>query len=307
MNPAVRVALLGFTQFECNHIEAGLQPGDESGRHYCVAKTLAASNLAVVNADDDIAVAQVLDQGRLASSVMLGTTQRAGAAAQLSRPISLVHLLRTLDQLVNSAPPMSAAVRRVQEEWSRMLAVRAAPAPSTATTSATAAMPLIQGRALGSETAPARPVTATKEKAQVLVVDSSDEVCRLLSNPSLQFGYQAHQLRDCAQALERLNRQPFDLIFLATGLDGMDCFHACKTIKRTLFPANRLPPKVIMLLTHESAVDAVRAEMAQADGCLSKPILDHQLLQLLTRLLPPANGLWQRTYAGGHQLLNPTA
>ena len=307
MNPAVRVALLGFTDFERKHIEAGLQPGDESGRRYCVAMTLAASNLAVVNADDDIAVAQVLDQGRLASSVMLGTTQRSGAAAQLPRPISLVHLLRTLDRLVNSAPPMSAAVRRVQEDWSRMLAVGAPPAPPKAATSATAAMPMIQGRAPSNQAVPARAMAASQDWAQALVVDSSDEAWRLLSSQLPRFGYQAHQLRDCAQALERLSRQPFDLIILATGLDGMDCFHACKTIKRTPYPANRLPPKVIMLLTRDSAVDAVRAEMAQADGCLVKPVHEQPLSQLLSRLRPPAKDTWQRTHAGSHELLNPRA
>lgn len=314
MNPTVRVALLGFTHLEHSHIEAGLQPGDEPGRHYCVAETLAACNLAVVNADDDIAVAQVLEQGRLASTVMLGNTQRAGAAAQLPRPISLVHLLRTLDQLVDCAPPMSAAVQRVQEEWSRLLAAgdppalakSALPPAPKAAGSATAAMPLIQGRAPRSEAVSARPATAATEWAQALVVDTSDEVWRFLSSQLPRFGYQAHQLRDCAQALERLNHHPYALVILATGLDGMDCFHACRTIKRTPYPANRLPPQVIMLLGRDSAVDEVRAEMAQADGCLSKPVLEQQLARLFSRPQPPASADWQRTRADAHSLLGST-
>lgn len=314
MNPAVRVALLGFTPFERNHIEAALQPSDEPGRHYCVAQTLAACNVAVVNADDDSAVAQVLEQGRLASTMMLGTTPRAGAAAQLPRPISLVHLLRALDQLVNSAPPMSAAVQRVHAEWGRMLAVAgppmqaasALPTTTTAVISATAAMPLIQGRAPRSDAAPVRSMTSATGLAQVLVVDSSDEVWRYLSSRLPQSGYQVHQLRDCAQALERLNRQPHALVLLATGLDGVDCFHACKTIKRMPYPANRPPPRVIMLLSRDSAVDEVRAEMAQADGCLHKPIREPQWAQLFNRLQPPADDTWQQTHAGTHRLLSST-
>ncbi len=156
------------------------------------------------------------------------------------------------------------------------------------------------------KTTPARHLAAATEWAQALVVDSSDEVWRFLSSQLLRFGYHTHQLRDCAQALERLNRQPYALVILATGLDGMDCFHACRTIKRTLYPANRLPPKVIMLLGRDSAVDKVRAEMAQADGCLSKPVLEQQLAQLFNRLQPPASGDWQHTRAEAHSLLGST-
>jgi two-component system, cell cycle response regulator len=306
MNPAVRVALLGFTDFERNHIEAALQPADGPGRHFCVAGTLAACNVAVANADDDSAVAQVMAQGRLASTVMLGNTPRAGAAAQLPRPISLVHLLRALDQLVDSAPPMSAAVQRVHEVWGRMLAaasppVRAAsarPAPVAAALSATAAMPLIQGRTSARTTASAPAL------APAWVVDNSDEVWRFLSSQLPHFGYQAHLLSDCGQALDRLNREPCGLVFLATGLDGVDCFHACRTIKRSSYPANRQPPRVVMLLSRDSAVDEVRAEMAQADGWLLKPLREPQLAPLFNRLQPTADNAWQLTHAGTHHRLS---
>lgn len=314
MNPTVRVALLGFTNFERSHIEAGLQPGDEPGRHYRVAETLAACNLAVANADDELAVAQVVEQGRLASTVMLGATPRAGAAAQLPRPTSLVHLLRALDQLVNSAPPMSAAVQRVQAQWGRLLAagateaIGAAPAAATAAlpagpqaaVSATAAMPLIQARPPQREAAPAHPLAAAANGAQALVVVGNEEDGQQLASQLTRHGYQVHQLRDHAQALEHLTRQRHDLVILATNLDGLDGFHACRTIKGRPYPANRPAPPVIMLLERDSAVDEVRAEMAQADGCLSKPLLEQQLAQLLNRLQPPADDGWQRTRAGGH-------
>lgn len=307
MNPAVRVALLGFTDFERKHIEAALQPADEPGRHYRVAGTLAACNVAVANADDDIAVTQVMAQGRLASTVMLGSTPRAGAAAQLPRPISLVHLLRALDQLVDHAPPMSAAVQRVHEVWGRILAAAsppvrvsaARPAPPAAALSATAAMPLIQGRTS------ARTTTSAPALAPAWVVDNSDEVWRFLSSQLPHFGYQAHLLSDCGQALDRLNREPCGLVLLATGLHGVDCFHACKTIKRWPYPAQRAPPLVVMLLSRDSAVDEVRAEMAQADGWLLKPLREPQLAPLFNRLQPTADNTWQRTHAGTHHLLSP--
>ena len=296
MNPVVRVALVGFTAFERSHIEAGLQPTEEPGHRYGVTESLGACSLAVVNADDDAAVAQVVDQGRLMCSVMLGTTPRPGAAAQLPRPISLVQLLRLLNELVGRAPPMSAAVQRVHDDWARLLG-RSTPVPKPAVRapqSATAAIPLIQGRPpqgdqlLGPPAAPAH---------KALVVDTDDETWRLLSAQLAHFGCEAHRLRDCAQALDRLSKHPHALVFLATGLDGMDSFHTCKTIKRSTTTGSQQRTHVLMLLQNPSAVDRVRADMAGADACLDKPLKPQHIEQTLTQVLAAARSQWPGTQA----------
>ena len=279
MNPAVRVALLGFTPFERSHIEAGLLPGDEPGHRYCVTQSLHACSLVVVNADDESAVQLVVDQGRLRSAVMLGTTEQPGAAAQLRRPISLVHLLRELDRLVDRAPAMSAAVQRVQDDWARMLGQTTPQTSAQPTGSATAAIPLIQGR---SPSPVHQPVPARQAQAQqALIVDNNEEVWRFMSAHLLRLGFSVHQARDCHQALARLNRDPFALVLLAAGLEGVDSFHTCRTIKRATLPAHGCRPRVVMLLGPSAAVDAVRAQTAGADACLHRPLN----AALLTRVL----------------------
>lgn len=312
MQPVVRVALVGFTPFERNHIEAGLLPGDGPGHRYGVTESLGACSLAVVNADDDAAVAQVVDQGRLLCCVMLGTTQRPGAAAQLPRPISLVPLLRVMDQLVDRAPPMSAAVQRVHDDWARLLG-RSASAPKPkpepepevkAPQSATAAIPLIQGRAPQTDQALGRPVASA---LKALVVDTDDETWQLLSTQLARWGCEAHRLRDCAQALGRLSKHPHALVFLATGLDGMDSFHTCKTIKRSTAVGSRQQTSVWMLLQNPSAVDRVRADMAGADGCLDKPLNLRHLEQTLTHALASAHCKWPSTHAPAAHTLNTSS
>lgn len=307
MNPAVRVALLGFTVFERNHIEAALQPSDEAGHRYLVADSLAACSLAVVNADNEAAVAQLTAQGRLNSAVLLGTTPCPGAAAQLSRPISLVQLLRTLDQLVERAPPMSAAVKRVQDEWARMLgrttqtAAAALPEPSSAT------LPLIQGRAASADdSSPSIVITSGNPQAlsQALVVDNNEAVWRFMSRQLPPLGYQVQQARDCAQALERLNKEPFALVLLATGLDGLDSFHTCRTIKQRSSPAQRSTPRVVMLLGRNTAVDTVRAEMAGADACLTLPLRPDQLRLVAEQDPAPPETEWPSTSANSTRALS---
>ncbi len=268
MNPAIRVALLGFTPFERSHIEAALLPGDEPGHRYCVAESLAACSLVVVNADDELAVHQVVEHGRLRSAVMLGTTEQPGAAAHLRRPISLVQLLRVLDQLADRAPAMSAAVQRVQDEWARMLGQTTPQSDVGPAASATAAIPLIQGPRPIHQPTPVRKLQAQ----QALIVDSNEEVWRFMSTHLPRLGFSVHQARDCSQALERMNRDPFVLVLLATGLDGLDSFHTCRTIKRSALPTHGCRPRVVMLLAPGAAVDAVRAETAGADACLHRPL-----------------------------------
>jgi len=282
MSPAVRVALIGFTSFERAHIEAALQPADDHGPRYRVSSDLAACNVAVVNADDEAAVAAVVRQDRLGSTVMLGTTPRPGAAAQLPRPIKLVLLLRTLQGLVRTAPPMSAAVQRVQEDLAQMCQhMGANPAHAAPTRpSSTLTMPVIQGRP--GSAAPAAPAAPPRKPLDhVLVVDDKDHVLRFLATHLEGMGFEVHLVRSGALALERLTRRHYHYVFLATGLDGLDSFHTCKTIKRHQRADGRPAPAVVMLLGEDAAVDRVRAEMAGADVCLSHPLSAEQLQQVV--------------------------
>jgi two-component system cell cycle response regulator len=281
MSPAIRVALIGFTPFEREHIEAALQPTEDRRPVYVRARDLAACSLAVVNADDEMAVNEVTSKGRLASVVMLGTTPRPGAAAQLPRPISLAALLRTMDGLAQSPPPMSAAVERVQEDLARLLAhaheAEAPPAPA-APSARSAAMPLIQGRHV--DTAAVAPAPAA-QLDHILVVDDDDLALRFMAAELERFGFELHRVRSGAQAIDLAARRRFEFVFLATDLDGLDGFHTCKTLKHRLNPHDLRPPSVVLLLGQDAAVDRLRAEMAGADACLVKPLNVQALMRVI--------------------------
>lgn len=256
MNTVITLALLGFDDADRSRIEAALQPSEEPGPRFRIVGEAAGCRVVVANGDDAATVELLERQGRLPGTVLVGGAPRPGVAAQLPRPVSLVWLLRALHDLVRHAQPAGAHV--------------SAPA--------SAALPLIQGRP------PAQPRAASpvqQRQEQALLVEDNDVALRQWAPQLQSLGLAVQAVRTGAQALERVARQPFDWVFLATGLEGMDSFHTCKTIKRNLYPPGRSAPAVVLLLEHDSAVGKLRADMAGADACLIRPLSAAALQQVV--------------------------
>lgn len=247
MHPVINLALLGFDAAERCRIEAALQPSEDPGPRFCIVSGLTGCQVVVANGEDAASVELLARHGQRANTVLVGGATCPGVAAQLPRPLSLVWLLRALQDLVRPAPPAAP----------RMAA------------SSSAALPLIQGRpAARHSAAPAE----TQRQPRALLVEDNDVALRQWA-PQLQgLGLAVQTVRNGAQALEHVARQPFDWVFLSTGLEGMDSFHTCKTIKRNLYPSGQSAPAVVLLLEHDSAVGKLRADMAGADACLIRPL-----------------------------------
>jgi CheY-like chemotaxis protein len=256
MSPPVRIALLGFTPFERDQLRASLAPRQGDAVVYASADDLASCNLALANADDEAAMDELQRARRLAGTVVLGTAPRPGAAAQLGRPINAAALRRELDALALVSPPMSDAIRRVQEELARMGRSRFAP-PRAPRERATAAMPLIEG-------------PAATARLQALVVDETDVTLRALSAAlePLDLGWQL--ARSAPDALERVARDRPRWVFVATGRDSIDGFHTCRMLRHSGHAEHRRP-LVMLLLQQDNAVDRLRAQLAGADAVLAAP------------------------------------
>ena len=248
MHPVITLALLGFDAPQRTRIEAALQPTDEPGPRFCVASELAGSRVVVANGEHAATVELLVRQGRLGGTVLVGGAPRAGVAAQLPQPLSLVWLLQALNDLVRHVQPPRSAT--------------AAPA--------IAAPPLAPARA-----------PAQQRQEQALLVEDNAAALQLLQGQLQSMGLAVHTARNGAQALERVARQPFEWVFLATGLEGMDSFHTCKTLKRNLYPSGRSAPAVVLMLEHDSAVGKLRADMAGADACLIRPLSSAALQQVV--------------------------
>lgn len=251
MNPAVRLALLGFTPFEREMLEAALATERPGRPRYRLDAELAACTLALVDADHENAVATVEAAQRLGSAVMIGGTLHPGAAVQLPRAFQLPQLMRALDDLVPAAPPMSGDVQRVLDELAQMLSPRR------------------------------RPRAQRPRLDHLLVVDGSDAVLRFMADHLARFGFEVRLARDAEEARQHVQRRHFEFVFVAAGLEGLDGFHLCRQLSRQPYPHAQPRPTLVLLLDDDSPVQRLRAEQCGADTWLAKPLAAAPLLRVI--------------------------
>jgi CheY-like chemotaxis protein len=285
MSPPVRVALLGFTPFEREHIEPALRAPRRRKPVYQVRlNDLQACNLAVVDADHEAAIVQVLHQKRLASTVMVGNTRHAGAGAHLSRPIHLPSLLDALDELVARAPAMSTEVQRVQDMLASLLASPSTPLHQPLDTPMAAS----SLRPASVAAAPADATGSAPHRGTALLVDQRLDNHEFLAGALAPLGLDVHRVGSGSEALEVLQTEVFEFVFLATGqdsvdaADGMDGFHTCRLLQR-MPPAQPVapPPTLVLLLEGDNGVNRLRAERAGADAWLTPPWSSEPLLRIV--------------------------
>jgi two-component system, cell cycle response regulator len=162
---------------------------------------------------------------------------------RIARRTLLLHVLRTLEEIGNV----------------QMRAVVAAPAPAAPSQS--------QGNSAPVASAP---IEARKlEPLSALIVDDSLTVRTQLQGALDRIGIKG-QLADGGQsAIEAVQKQRFELIFLDVVMPGMDGYTLCRQIKSA--PTTRNTP-VVMLTSRSSPFDRARGALAGCDTYLTKPI-----------------------------------
>lgn len=106
-----RIALLGFSDFERDALASCFRLAIHRLPAYLSVAQLGLADFAVVDADQATAVQSVLDAGRLADAVCIGSHAPAGAAAWIKRPIDPQHVIRELDALVAALEAPATPVR----------------------------------------------------------------------------------------------------------------------------------------------------------------------------------------------------
>ncbi len=240
--PVRRLVLLGFTPAERHQLETVFRLAASRLARYRLVADAADADVAVADADNATAMDQLHRRGLPA--VLVGTTEHAGPA-RLARPINVAQVVRSLDQLARRAGP-PPPVQRVLDELAHLAGVP-----------------------------PVRP------RARVLVAVAEQAANRLLLAPLQQAGCEVVRARSGAEAIERARAGELDLVVIDAGLDGLDGYHACRTIKRRAEAEGRTPPPVVLISAGPLAVNRVRAEMAGADRLLEAPLDGEALLALL--------------------------
>lgn len=99
------------------------------------------------------------------------------------------------------------------------------------------------------------------------------------------------------EALVKMARENYDLVFMDVMMTGMDGYQACRQIKAMS------QAKVIMLTSKSSTINRVKAKISGCDGYITKPPEDHELAQVIRRYLmkkqSPSMPLFTTTAAYG--------
>lgn len=281
----VRIALVGFSSFEHANFDSYFRLTDRPNQHFVLTDRIAECRLAVVNADDDKAVAEVTRQDKLGCSLMLGNQLREGAAMQLARPINLTLVVRALEELAQREPPVSRAVRRVLDDLAEVTATLAG---HIRPREMAAAWADAQGAGDAQPSAAGNGGRAGRGKAKgdrrsgldhILVVDGHDGALRFIVHELERFGFQAHLARSADEALDRVARRHFEFIFVDVSLADVQGRNTCAALQRLAARRDAPAPTVVVLADEDTPV----ADLPD-DGCdayLLRPLVAEALLKVV--------------------------
>jgi CheY-like chemotaxis protein len=112
------------------------------------------------------------------------------------------------------------------------------------------------------------------ELSTILIVDEDPFIRDVLVQKLSALGYRAVEARNGRDALDKVAREPPDLILLDVMMPVMDGFQACGRLKDD--EDTRLIPVIIMTALH-AVEDRIRGAEVGADDFLNKPVDDREL------------------------------
>ena len=128
------------------------------------------------------------------------------------------------------------------------------------------------------------------ERARILVVDDTAVNLKLLGDLLSAKGYQVGTAASGAEALEKIDKTPPDLVLLDVMMPGMSGYEVCKKLREN--PATAVLP-VVMVTALDPAQERVKGIDVGADDFLTKPINQPELLARVRSLLR-VKSLWDQ-------------
>jgi CheY-like chemotaxis protein len=118
---------------------------------------------------------------------------------------------------------------------------------------------------------------------QVLVVDDDRAFRHVIATLLQKAGFATSQTGDGADALERLRRDPVDLVLLDIGLPGMNGLDVLNRVRQ-----GDTPPRVVMLTADDTPDSLLEAMRGQADRFIRKPVPPARVVDVVREVLHAA-------------------
>ncbi len=137
-----------------------------------------------------------------------------------------------------------------------------------------------------------------KSDAKILVVDDEPLLREIAADWLGSEGYQVETARDGMEALGMLEAGHFDAVVTDIRMPRMDGVTLLKKLKES----GRLTPSVVFV-SGFADIDRREAYDLGAEGLISKPFSDDELLSVVRRMLTPREELWRSTAAPANSAL----
>ncbi len=144
----------------------------------------------------------------------------------------------------------------------------------------------------------------TEQAKSILVIDDEPDLVELVSYNLKKEGFKVAGAHDGEDGLEKIRKNPFDLVILDLMLPGLQGVEVCRMIRKN--PKTESIP-IIMLTAKTDTVDKVRGLETGADDYLTKPFSPGELVARVRALLRRASRTspGERVLAIGDLSINP--
>ncbi len=282
MSKPYAIALLGFTEMEWGTFESFFRLAARRVPGYELVESAEGAAMIVANADDPATMDVLLNKPPSVPVLLVGGDDGGTGWPIEPRPVKLMNVLTTVDQMVGYKVAAPVSSRRPSSGFD-------------ATRPFTGEELLQAGSAAGDAATGNAPAPADDG---ILVVDDSDTALHYMQNMLRRVGFTAELVRTAEEALERLKARPYRFVFLDVMLEGMDGYQACKLIKQRKYDDGKAPV-VVMLTSKAGAIDKIKGSMAGCDAYLTKPADERLLLKLLAKYDDQLQRSFQATRLGG--------
>ncbi len=118
---------------------------------------------------------------------------------------------------------------------------------------------------------------------RVLIAEDDSQSQYMLATLLAGHGFEVAAVSDGVEALERLRREPFDLIMADLLMPRVDGFQLCRTVKAD--PSLAHIPFLVYTATYTSPEDEALARVSGADAFLVKPVEPSKILAAVQQVL----------------------
>lgn len=130
----------------------------------------------------------------------------------------------------------------------------------------------------------AKPLLAQRHPLKILIAEDNSINQKVVVRLIERLGYRADVVANGLEALEALQRQPYDVVLMDVQMPEMDGLSATRSIRQVLSPQEQ--PRIIAMTASATHGDRQACLMAGMDEYMAKPIRLSRLEQALSRCHP---------------------